>query len=113
MTNKASKQPGHFTDAGTRKFQANGPVAWTSAFRAAAGKDQALGDGIRAALAYSALHRDQFVAWAKSHPDVWERASTAPSNAGKAKPKAPKAKPKAPKARKPKQLELAATEAKP
>jgi hypothetical protein len=104
-----TKNPGHFTDHGTRKFQANGPVAWTGAFRAAAGKDQTLGDGIRAALAYAALHRDQFLAWAKSHTDAWERAPSAPVSNGKRKaaPKAPKAAPKAPRARKAKQLELA------
>src|SRR6185503_16381484 len=43
-----TKQPGHFTEHGTRKFQCNGPVAWTGAFRAAAGKDQVLGDAVRA-----------------------------------------------------------------
>lgn len=101
-----TKNPGHFTDHGTRKFQANGPVAWTAAYRAAAGKDQTLGDGIRAALAYAALHREAFVAWAKSHTDAWERAPSAPVGNGKAKRKAPKAR------RKAKQLELA-TEVKP
>jgi len=102
--------PGHFTEHGTRKFQANGPVAWTAAFRAAAGKDQTLGDGIRAALAYAALHRDQFLAWAKSHTDAWERAPSAPVSNGKRKaaPRAPKAARKPRAARKPKQLELAA-----
>lgn len=102
-----AKNPGHFTEHGTRKFQANGPVAWTSVFRAAAGKDQTLGDGIRAAMAYAASHRESFLAWAKSHTDAWERAPSAPLN-GKAKRKAPaprKAKPRAP--RKAKQLELA------
>lgn len=108
-----SKQPGHYTEHGTRKFQANGPVAWIPVFRAAAGKDQTLGDGIRAAMAYAALHRDQFLAWAKSHTDAWERAPSAPVGArGKRKAPAPaprKSKPRAP--RKAKQLELA-TEAK-
>lgn len=104
-----TKQPGHFTEHGTRKFQANGPVAWTSAFRAAAGKDQTLGDGIRAALAYAALHRDAFLTWAKGHTDAWERAPSAPVGKRKPAPKvkpAPKAKP-ARKPRKPQQLELA------
>jgi hypothetical protein len=103
-----TKQPGHFTEHGTRKFQCNGPVAWTGAFRAAAGKDQVLGDGIRAALAYAALHREHFVQWAKSHTDAWERAPSAPV---KSKRPAP-AKGKARKARKPKQLELAGAEVK-
>lgn len=105
----SNKQPGHFTEHGTRKFQANGPVAWTGTFRAAAGKERALGDGIRAALAYAAAHREGFLAWAKSHESAWERAPTTHVKpARRAKPAKP-AKP-ARKA-KPKQLELA-TEAK-
>jgi len=106
-----TKQPGHFTEHGTRKFQANGPVAWTGAFRAAAGKEQALGDGIRAALAYAALHRDAFVAWAKGHTDAWERAPSAPVKGRRKAPAPAPAKGKR-KARKPKQLELAGAEVK-
>ena len=106
-----TKQPGHFTEAGTRKFQANGPVEWTAAFRAAAGKDQALGDGIRAALAYAALHREQFVTWAKGHTDAWERALSAPVKRKAPAPGKGKGKGKG-RARKPKQLELAGAEVK-
>ena len=37
---KATKAaPGHYTDKGTRKFQANGPIEWSKVFQRAAGKD--------------------------------------------------------------------------
>jgi hypothetical protein len=69
-----SKDPGHYTEHGTRKFQANGRVEWSRLFtRVAAGKRE--GEGIRAALAYAATHASQFEAWAKAHPEAWAPAA--------------------------------------
>jgi hypothetical protein len=60
-----SKTPGHYTESGTRKFQANGPQEWGKTFRAAA---KAMGEGregkgIMMAMAYAVAHDKAFVAW--------------------------------------------------
>lgn len=73
------EQPGHYTQHGTKKHQCNGPVSWTAIFKRVAGADGQVGDGVRAALAYATSHSEAFVGWAKSHPDAWARASTAPA----------------------------------
>ncbi|HEX7947487.1 MAG TPA: hypothetical protein VF495_22675 [Phenylobacterium sp.] len=105
MSKSKSESPGHYTAHGTRKFQANGPIEWSKAFKRVAGKDGREGEGIRAALAYAVAHEDAFAKWAESHIAAWSPAGTAPvvkpAKAPKAKPaKAPKAKPaKAPKAK--------------
>lgn len=95
-----SEQATHYTQHGTRKYQANGPVGWAAVFRRVAGKDGREGEGIRAALAYAAGHEAAFASWAESHISAWAPATSAPigKGAGKA-PKAPKAT-KAPKAHK-------------
>lgn len=108
MSKSKSESPGHYTAHGTRKFQANGPVAWSKAFKRVAGKDGREGEGIRAALAYAAEHEDAFVRWAESHIAAWQPARTTPpekpAKAPKSKaPKVPKSKaPKAPKSKAPK-----------
>jgi len=57
--------PGHYTESGTRKFQANGPIDWAATFKAAAGEGRE-GEGIRAAMAYAIAHKAQFLAWSKA-----------------------------------------------
>ena len=74
---KKAEQPGHVTEAGTRKHQTNGPVEWSKVFRRVAGRDGREGEGIRAALAYAVAHADAFERWAESHPSAWAPASTA------------------------------------
>lgn len=78
---KNDEQPGHYTEAGTKKHQANGPVAWSKVFQRVAGKEGREGEGVRAALAYAVAHADAFVGWAEKHPDAWAPASTAPRGA--------------------------------
>ncbi len=94
--------PGHYTEKGTRKFQSNGPIDWSSTFKRAAGKDGREGEGIRAALAYAVAHESAFLAWAVKHGDE-DAKRDRPHAAPKAKPAKP-AKPAA--KRKPKQLAL-------
>jgi len=88
-----NENPGHYTASATRKYQANGPVAWGQLFRKVAGRDGREGEGIRAALAYAYEHADRFAAWADAHPLVLagERGKgPKPAKAPKAKPaKAP------------------------
>ena len=67
---KKAKTPGHHTAKGTRKFQSNGPIEWSSVFRAAAkaGGGEREGEGIRAAMAYAIDNSKAFLAWvAKGH----------------------------------------------
>lgn len=92
------ENPGHYTEAGTQKHQAAGPVAWGKVFRRVAGKDGRQGEGVRAALAYAVHHEEAFLRWAEAHPGLWAPASSAPKAKAAAVAKAaPKA--KAPKAK--------------
>ena len=77
---KASATPGHYTDKGTRKFQANGPIEWSKVFAKAAGKEHPEGFGIRAAMAYAVAHEAKFLAWVKAEA---EAAAKAEAKAGK------------------------------
>ena len=125
----AKDEPGHYTESGTRKYQANGPVTWGKVFRAVAGRDGREGEGIRAALAYAAEHSEAFSRWAEQHPTLWtparaggeaKPAKAKPAKAKPAKAKPAKAKAKATKpakakaakpAKAPEQMPLPATEA--
>jgi len=71
---KASATPGHYTEKGTRKFQANGPIAWSKVFTKAAGKEHPEGFGIRAAMAYAVAHEAKFLAWVKAEAEAATKA---------------------------------------
>ena len=53
----------HYTDSDTRKYQANGPTSWATAFRQFAGRGGKEGEGIRMALAFAACHAEQVQRW--------------------------------------------------
>ncbi len=104
-----SATPGHYTESGTRKYQTNGPIAWSREFVLAAhgGRE---GEGINAALAYAIAHRAEFQAWAtrarKAAAEPESKAAKAPKAAKAKAAKAAKA-PKAAKAKaEPVQAEL-------
>lgn len=62
----------HYTDKGTRKFQANGPVEWGKIFKAASKSCGGTreGEGIRLAMAYAAGHEKAFLKWAAEQSPV-------------------------------------------
>lgn len=58
-------KPGHHTASGTRKYQCQGPLSWSTGLQKIAGKDRPEGEGIRAAIAYAVSHMaelEEFVA---------------------------------------------------
>jgi hypothetical protein len=81
---KASATPGHYTDKGTRKFQANGPIEWSKVFTKAAGKEHPEGFGIRAAMAYAIAHEDKFLAWCKAQAESEAKPAAKPAAKAKA-----------------------------
>lgn len=68
---KSTKKPDHYTAGGTRKYQAQGPVAWSAFFRSIAekigGKGAPEGLGIRACLAYAVGADTALMASAAKH----------------------------------------------
>lgn len=74
---KATKgAPGHYTDKGTRKFQANGPIEWSKTFTKAAGGGRE-GEGIRSAMAYAIAHEKAFLSWAAAQSKAADKADKA------------------------------------
>lgn len=69
---KASKAPGHYTDKGTRKFQANGPIEWAKVFKAAAkaAGEEREGKGIALAMAYAIANEKAFLKFAATPAKV-------------------------------------------